>query len=272
MRCDLCFHHCEIKEGQRGFCLARGVLQNKIVDLNYGEITSLALDPIEKKPLRRFHPHSMILSVGSYGCNLKCPFCQNYEISYDTGEEVYLHLTPQELVDKAIRLKAQGNIGIAFTYNEPFVGFEYMYDTFVLSHSYGLQNVIVTNGTISPKYLQKILPFVDAMNIDLKGFNQEIYDRLSGDLQEVKNTIATAVSQTHVEVTSLIVPSFNDQPQDMVDEAKWLASLSPDVVLHINRAFGCFRMQNFYATDLKVLDELVTIAKQYLHYVYKGNV
>lgn len=272
MRCDLCFHHCEIDEGKRGFCLSRGNKNGKIVPLNYGEITSLALDPIEKKPLRRFYPHSLILSVGSYGCNLKCPFCQNHEISYDTGKEVYMHLTPRELVHQALRFKPQGNIGIAFTYNEPFVSFEYMYETFVLAKKQDLKTVIVTNGTIEKPYLEKILPYVDAMNIDLKGFRQEIYETLSGDLETVKQCIEMSYPKTHVEVTTLIVPMLNDSYLDMGKEATYLASLSPDLPLHITRAFGRYKMTTFQATDLAVINRMYGIAKESLHYVYKGNV
>lgn len=269
MICPLCFHNCDLKEGQTGFCLARKCVDGKVIDLNYGKITSLALDPIEKKPFKRFYPGSYILSVGSYGCNLKCPFCQNSSISYDTGREVYCDLSPEELVD--IALKESDNIGIAFTYNEPSVGYEYMYDTFKLAHKNKLKCVIVTNGTLSTPYLEKILPYVDAMNIDLKGFDQSCYDKLQGNLEAVKESIALASKYTHVEVTSLIVPTINDSLEMMEEEAKWLASLDPEIVLHITRFFPAFKMTNQRPTSLDLINEMVGIAKKYLKYVCKGN-
>lgn len=270
MRCALCFHHCDLKEGQRGFCLARRNVNGKIIDENYGAITSLALDPIEKKPLKRFMPGSMILSVGGYGCNLKCPFCQNYEISYDDGQEVYGHVSPQWLVNKAVELKEEGNIGIAFTYNEPFVGYEFMYDTFRLAKEKDLYCVIVTNGTIEEEPLKKILPYVDAMNIDLKGFNQTVYQRLSGDLETVKKAITIASQACHVEVTSLIVPTLNDSLTDMEKEVQWLSSIDPSIVLHITRYFPRYHMHE-PPTSLTLIESMVSMAKKYLHYVYRGN-
>lgn len=250
--------------------MARKNVKGKIIDESYGKITSLALDPIEKKPLKRFEPGSQILSVGSYGCNLKCPFCQNYEISYDDGKMVYGQVTPEWLVEKACSLRSEGNIGIAFTYNEPFVGYEFMYDTFRLAHEKNLKCVIVTNGCVAEEPLKAILPYVDAMNIDLKGFHQSIYDQLSGDLESVKRCIEVASMSCHVEVTSLIVPTLNDDRKDMAEEAKWLSSVDSQMVLHITRYFPCFHMHEA-PTSLELIDELVHIATKYLRYVYKGN-
>ena len=170
-RCELCFHHCTLDEGQTGLCRARGCRGGKIVSLNYGKLTSLALDPIEKKPLRRFHPGSLILSVGSFGCNLRCPFCQNHEISMASdGELQTVIVTPEQLAAKAAELVPQGNIGVAYTYNEPLIGYEYVRDCAALIHEQGLANVLVTNGTIEEASWRALLPFLDAVNIDLKGF------------------------------------------------------------------------------------------------------
>lgn len=270
MRCTLCFHHCDLKEGQRGFCLARRNINGKVIDENYGAITSLALDPIEKKPLKRFMPGSMILSVGGYGCNLKCPFCQNYEISYDDGKEVYGRVSPEWLVNKAGELKSEGNIGIAFTYNEPFVGYEFMYDTFKLAKKNNLKCVIVTNGTIEEEPLRRILPYVDAMNIDLKGFTKQAYRQLKGDLETVKRTIRISAKACHVEVTSLIVPTINDSIEDMERQAQWLSSVDPSLVLHITRYFPRYHMHES-PTSLMLIDHMVKTARKYLKYVYKGN-
>ena len=149
MICELCFHHCDLSEGQTGFCRARSCRDGAIVPLNYGKLTSLALDPIEKKPLRRFRPGSMILSVGSFGCNLRCPFCQNHEISMcGDGELETIELSPEALTDRALKLRPYGNIGVAYTYNEPLVGYEYVRDCAALVRERGMVNVLVTNGTI----------------------------------------------------------------------------------------------------------------------------
>ncbi|MGX8680014.1 MAG: AmmeMemoRadiSam system radical SAM enzyme [bacterium] len=271
MRCPLCFHHCDLKEGETGFCLGRINRDGRIVAKNYGMLTSLALDPIEKKPLYGFYPGSMILSAGSFGCNLKCPFCQNYSISYDDGKKVQAYVSPKELVEYALTLKDEGNIGIAFTYNEPLISYEYVYDTCVLAKKSGLQCVLVTNGTINPQPLQDLLPYIDAMNIDLKGFRQSIYDQLEGNLQQVKKTIALAAKSTHVEVTSLIVPGLNDSLEDMDKQAQWLSSIDPDLILHITRFFPRYHMLNAYPTSIALIDELIAVARRYLNHVYRGN-
>ena len=172
--CKVCFRHCNIPEGGLGFCGARTCTDGEVVAANYGRVTSLALDPIEKKPLARFMPGSMILSAGSYGCNLRCPFCQNYQISW--SEEAYRfadraeYISPDELARIALACRDRGNIGVAFTYNEPLIGYEYIRDTAKLVHEQGMVNVIVTNGTADLQVLSELAPYIDAMNIDLKGF------------------------------------------------------------------------------------------------------
>ena len=172
--CELCFHQCKLDEGQTGLCRARGCRDGRVVPLNYGKLTSLALDPIEKKPLRRFRPGSFILSVGSFGCNLRCPFCQNHEISMASEGELYTDwFSPEQLADKAAKLVPRGNIGVAYTYNEPLVGYEYVRDCAALIHERGLVNVLVTNGMIEEAPWRSLLPFIDAANIDLKGFTAD---------------------------------------------------------------------------------------------------
>lgn len=167
--CNLCPHQCKLSEGQNGFCRARANNGGKVVSLTYGRVSALALDPIEKKPLLHYYPGSMILSVGSTGCNLHCPFCQNHQIAQDCENVEYEEISPHELVKMALALRNRGNIGLAFTYNEPLVGFEFVRDSAKLCHRNDLKTILVTNGMICDEPLTELLPDIDAMNIDLKG-------------------------------------------------------------------------------------------------------
>ncbi len=271
--CPVCPHHCRLKEGQTGRCRARQNREGKVTCINYGKLTSIALDPIEKKPLAFFHPGSMVLSVGSYGCNMNCMFCQNHDIAAvgeDSFEKIYT-ATPEKLVAIAEEEKANGNIGIAYTYNEALVGYEFVIDTAVLVKQAGMMNVLVTNGNAEIPVLEEILPFIDAMNIDLKGFRPEIYEKLGGDLETVKSFIARSVQKSHVEITSLIVPGLNDSPEDMDEEAKWISTLNPDIPLHITRYFPRHRYKE-PPTDISLMKELKTIAEKHLNRVLLGNV
>ncbi len=278
--CNVCFRHCEIEEGKTGFCGVRGCVDGKVVAKNYAKITSLALDPIEKKPLRRFYPGSMILSVGSYGCNLRCPFCQNHEISWSESAMRFWkeadELTPEELAECALRYKAHGNIGVAFTYNEPLIGYEYVRDCAKLIHDRGMQVVLVTNGTTGTEILTELEPYIDAMNIDLKGFTDRYYGRvLGGDRGQVMDFIRGAVKSCHVELTTLIVPGENDGENEMRELSGWVSGLeNPDgesVPLHISRFFPRFRMRDRGPTDVGTVYRLADIAREKLEYVYTGN-
>ena len=276
MLCDTCFRHCDISEGKLGFCGARSVKNGTVVAANYGKVTSLALDPIEKKPLRRFFPGSKIMSVGSYGCNLNCPFCQNSEISWSEealrfGTEADT-LTPSELRDMAVSAKAYGNIGVAFTYNEPLVGWEYVRDAAKLIKEAGLKTVLVTNGCASCRVCDELNGLIDAMNIDLKGFTEDYYSKvLKGDLSMVKAFIEKAVSYAHVELTTLIVPGENDSLEEMRDISTWIAGLDPEIPLHISRFFPQFRMTDRAATDVARIYRLADVAREKLKFVYTGN-
>ena len=283
-RCEVCFHHCDIAEGRKGFCGARTCENGVVRPANYGRITSLALDPVEKKPLQQFFPGRMILSVGSYGCNLRCPFCQNHGISWsaeafacaDKAESI----TPEELTDAAIRLKSRGSIGLAFTYNEPLIGWEFVRDTGRLIHAAGLKNVLVTNGTAELAVLEALAPYIDAMNIDLKGFTEPYYTQvLGGSLNMVKAFIARAVQICHVELTTLIVPGENDSEEEIRALASWISGLQDtdgsvigrNIPLHISRFFPRFHMTDRPATDVKTVFHLAEIARESLRYVYTGN-
>ena len=282
--CEVCFRHCDIKEGKTGFCGARTAEGGRVTAYNYGMATSLALDPIEKKPLARFHPGSMILSVGSFGCNLRCPFCQNYRISW-SEEAMRLkgraeYIPPEDLAAAALRLKDRGNIGVAFTYNEPLVGFEYVRDTARLVHAEGMLNVMVTNGTAELPILEELAPYIDAMNIDLKGFSKAYYDDvLGGSMDMVLQFIARAVQICHVELTTLIVPGENDSEEEMRELSRWIAGLKDasgvtagrKIPLHISRFFPRFHMTDRKATDVGIVYHLADIAREELAYVYTGN-
>lgn len=289
--CDVCFHHCRLEDGQTGFCRARVNRNGVIVPENAGRAVSLALDPIEKKPLNRFYPGRYILSYGSYGCNLRCPFCQNYEISQAGEEEVPCReFTPEELVRTAVSLRRrpQGNLGIAFTYNEPMIAWEYIRDVgkVIAAADEDLKIVLVTNGTAEVTVLEKVLPYVDAMNIDLKGFRESFYrDYLQGDLEEVKAFIARAVQDVHVELTTLIIPGRNDSEEEMKELSAWVASLpavnpeqrssDPDhpgrnIPLHISRYFPRWQ-ETEHPTDVGLIYHLRDVAAENLQYVYTGN-
>ena len=273
--CQVCMHHCTLSSGQTGLCGARKNTGGQILCANYGQITSLALDPIEKKPLRNFRPGTRILSVGSYGCNLRCPFCQNHEISMaGEADADSLSMTPGQLAGMAREwnMRDAGNIGVAYTYNEPLVGWEYVRDTALLVKEYGMANVLVTNGTASLQILEELLPCLDAMNIDLKGFRADYYRMLGGDLDTVQSFITRAVKDCHVELTTLIIPGENDALEEMEEEARWIAGLSPEIPLHITRFFPRYHMTDRGPTDIHRLRQLAETAGQYLKYVYVGNV
>ena len=270
--CEICPHRCRLEEGQTGLCKARSNRDGKVQSDNYGLITSMALDPIEKKPLMHFFPGSTILSVGSFGCNMHCPFCQNYEISQkNKAESFYTEVSPEELVSKALSLLPEGNIGIAFTYNEPFIGYEYVYDTSVLAHKKGLKTVLVTNGFVNEKPLKALLPHIDAMNIDLKTFSEEYYLSLGANLEDIKRTITLSAAACHVELTTLIIPGENDSEDEMRRLSEWTAGIRPDIPLHISRFFPRYKMLDRAPTNVSLVYRLAQVAREKLKYVFEGN-
>ena len=279
--CDVCFRHCKLEENSTGFCGARTCQNGQIVAANYGKLTSLALDPIEKKPLKMFRPGSKVLSLGSYGCNLRCPFCQNYSISWSQKAFEYKdkaeYYTPEEIVKAALDFRTRGNIGLAFTYNEPLIGYEFVRDTAKLAKEAGLENVLVTNGTATQKVLNEIAPYIDAMNIDLKAFTNHFYKNLlDGDFQMVKDFIQGAVQSCHVELTTLIIPGENDSPQEMRELSAWVATLenqfNKKIPLHITRFFPMFKLTSKEPTPVGTIMKLVEVAKENLEFVFEGNV
>ncbi len=283
-KCKVCYRHCEIEEGGLGFCKVRATINGAVVPVNYGKITSIALDPIEKKPLARFMPGSRIISVGSFGCNLRCPFCQNYEISWSDEALSFSdraeYLSPEALSEIAMRYRSDGNVGVAFTYNEPLVGYEYVRDAAKLVHEKGMVNVLVSNGMASLEVLSEIIPYIDAMNIDLKSFTDSYYeDFIKGNRQMVMEFIAEAAKHCHVELTTLIIPKENDSDEEMRELSGWIASLKgikgedigKDIPLHISRFFPRFHLTDRDATDVDLIYHLADVARENLKYVYTGN-
>lgn len=266
VECTLCPHHCKLHEGQTGFCKARGYKEGEIVSLTYGEAAAWHLDPIEKKPLYHFYPGSWIFSTGGYGCNLKCFFCQNYEISqkYEQGQRV----TPEQLAQLSAE---EESIGICFTYSEPLVWYEMIAHTAPLVKKQGGKVALVSNGIIEGKYLEEIVPFLDAVNIDIKGFTDEFYRKHTGGrLQWVLNTVEKLAGRVHTEITTLVVPTLNDDPDEISALAKWLAALKTPVAWHLSRYYPMYKSA-IPPTDEKSLLELWKLAKEFLPYVYLGN-
>ncbi len=271
IRCPICMHHCLLQPGQIGRCRARKNENGKSRPVNYGRLTALALDHIEKKPLAMFAPGSRILSAGSFGCNLSCPFCQNYEISMCEEEPETVYVSPERLAEKALELQRQGNIGVAYTYNEPLVGYEYVRDTAALVRRAGMKNVIVTNGSVTEEVLEEILPFTDAMNIDLKGITDAFYRSLGGDLETVKRFIKRAAPACHVELTTLIVPGENDSEGQMEQLAASVAGVDDKIPLHVTRFFPRWKMTDRPPTKVETVCRLADVAGRHLKHVFTGN-
>ena len=283
-RCDVCFRHCELSDGQTGSCGARKALGGEIRPVWYGRISSLALDPIEKKPLARFRPGSMILSAGGLGCNLRCAFCQNHGIAQRDGDGRFPvsteEMPPEQLAEIAAYYRPKGNVGLAFTYNEPLVCWEYVRDTAKLVRERGMVNVMVTNGCAEIRILDELSPYIDAMNIDLKGFTDRYYREVAGgDRRMVMDFIREAVQRCHVELTTLIVPGENDSEAEILELSRWVAGLDhvfggktgADIPLHISRFFPRYHMTEKKPTDVRTVYALVRTAERNLRYVYPGN-
>jgi pyruvate formate lyase activating enzyme len=352
VRCRLCPHGCVLKPGKTGVCRARKNVDGTLFSLNYSYAASVALDPIEKKPLYHFHPGSFILSAGTFGCNLKCGWCQNWSIAHgddqaasreegraalhndgqtasyedeqvsdpedgkaalhesgqvsdsadkrvpgheegqgkhederdpdheDENDYVWNHgsvrlleLTPEGLARLAKKYAGRGSIGVAYTYNEPAVWYEFVLDTAKLVKDRGLSNVLVTNGFINEEPLEELLPYVDAMNIDVKAFTEDFYKKYcKGSLERVKRTVERAAKSCHVEVTTLVIPGLNDSPEEIGELARWLSAIDRDIVLHLSRFFPNYRMLNVVPTPYKTLELAKKSALEHLKHVYLGNV
>jgi pyruvate formate lyase activating enzyme len=273
VRCNLCPQHCLIGNGKYGICRVRRNIGGTLFAENYGKLSAIHLDPIEKKPLYHFYPGSQILSIGSVGCNMHCSFCQNCDIS-QTGVDEFDSLkdyTVNELVNKVTSVK--NNLGIAFTYNEPTVFFEYMLDIAKETHVLGYKNVMVSNGYICEEPMQTILPYIDAFNIDLKAFTDDFYRKQThSHLEPVKQTLVSLKkANKHVEVTNLIIPGLNDSEDEFGMMIDWIADeLGSQTILHLSRYFPMYQMTT-PATSDDILSRCFDIARAKLDYVYLGN-
>lgn len=269
IKCLLCPHHCQIATGQAGICGVRKHNEDsQLVSESYGVITSIAIDPIEKKPLRHFMNGTQTLSVGSYGCNLHCPWCQNYTISQQHPWKIQ-NIGPEQLVELAQSYKLPS---IAFTYNEPLINYEYILQSAKLAQAHGLKTIIVTAGYINEEPWRELLPYIDAANIDLKHFyNEPFIDSCGGKIEPIKRVIEIAVGKCYVEVTTLIIPKFNDDIKQLTAMFRWLAELDPNIPLHLSRYFPQYK----YAeppTNIEFLHKVAKSARKYLSNVYVGNI
>jgi pyruvate formate lyase activating enzyme len=272
LECQVCPHYCKLSVGQTGICGVRKNTGEKIELTTYGVLSGYSVDPLEKKPLYHFYPGHNILSLGSYGCNMRCDFCQNYQISQSVPKSIIPGISVNRIIADA--LSSDKNIGIAFTYNEPVIWFEYMRDIATLAKKEGLSCVMVSNGFVNKDILEEILKFTDAFNIDLKAFNDTFYRKLTGaELEPVKCTLKTiAESGKHLEVTTLIVPGQNDSEVEMMAQTEWMANeLGPDIPFHLSRYFPTYK-RNDPSTTEDSLNKLSSIALKNLNYVYVGNI
>ena len=284
LRCLLCPNECSIPEGKAGRCHVRvnsgGILQAA----SYGAVSALALDPIEKKPFTQFFPGSRILSTGNYGCNLSCKFCQNHEISQqgltdgdggDGGRRRTSYMSPEALAKAALDARPRGNIGLAYTYNEPFVGYEFIKDTALLVKDAGLQNVLVSNGYVNHEPLVALMPFIDAINVDLKSFSDSFYRFMcGGKLTPVMKTIETIVKDfpsCHIEITTLVIPGLNSSRDEIDSLSLWLASLSSDIPLHLSRHHPDYHLPSPEPIGRNEIRELAEVARFHLRTVLCGN-
>ena len=266
--CLLCPQHCQLKPGQSGRCHARENREGAVVSRTYGEVAAWNLDPIEKKPLYHFYPGSWIFSVGGFGCNLSCSFCQNHEISqkHQLGKKV----TPAELAE--LTGQERKSLGLCFTYSEPSVWYEMIRDTAPLVRAQGGKVVLVSNGTISPRFLEELIPWLDAVNIDIKAFSEEFYQQYcGGKLAWVLDNVERLAGRVHLEITTLVIEGANDDPKELTGLARWLHRLDVPLAWHLSRYHPAYRLA-LPPTERQTLERLWNIGKEWLPYVYLGNV
>lgn len=275
VRCLLCPQRCSIEEGASGFCGVRRVVEGELYCTNYGLCAAVHLDPIEKKPLYHFYPGRPILSLGTLGCNLDCRFCQNWTLARGNPESGPGNrpLSPEKVLQMLQREGSPDEVlGVAYTYNEPTVWYEFVFDTARLLREHGYHNVLITNGFISSEALKELIPLIDAFNIDIKAFSDNFYRQYCrGMRRPVIKTVEHAAAVSHVEITCLLIPTLNDCPKELELLSDWLAGINPDIPLHFSRYFPQYQL-DLPPTPLETLQQAREIALRKLRYVYLGNV
>jgi len=276
VQCDLCPHNCIIKNGKKGFCGVRQNIDGKLFALNYFLASSSNLDPIEKKPLYHFLPGSSIYSLGTYGCNFSCKFCQNYSISkeFPASRLGAPNFTKEEIIEILKRGAHEKSFaGLAYTYNEPTIWAETILELAPEVKKLGLKNVFVTNGFISPKPLETFLEFGDAFNIDLKSFNGNFYKNIcGGSLKPVLETIKTVSEKAHLELTTLVIPGLNDSKEDFENLREWIVdNAGENVPVHLSKYYPTYKL-NLPGTPIGTLNKARDILRKKINYVYIGNV
>jgi pyruvate formate lyase activating enzyme len=274
VRCSLCHRRCTIAEGKRGFCRVRENRGGELYTLNYGLASSVGPDPIEKKPLFHFYPGTSVFSLGTVSCNFRCLHCQNYTISQTPLEEAGNYLV-EHLPERALALaKDYDCSGIAWTYNEPTIWFEYTLDSAKLAKEHGLYTVYVTNGYFTGEALELIAPYLDAANIDVKGFEGDFYRELSGaNLPPVLETVERCARKgIHIELTYLLIPGKNDKKDELRDFVDWAAGIGVDIPVHFTRFHPDYKMLHYPSTPIETLEMAREIGLEKLNYVYTGNV
>ncbi len=274
VQCDLCPHYCHMGDGQYGICLSRVNRGGKLISEVYGLPCALNIDPIEKKPLFHFLPASQCLSIATTGCNLSCKNCQNYTISQDKVNEAASEvMLPQKVVETALDEQCPS---IAYTYTEPLTFYEYTKDISILAHQNNIRNVIVSAGYINSQPLEELIPYIDAANIDLKSFDNDLYKRLNGaTLQPVLDTLKMLLNKgVWLEITNLLIPTLNDSDEMLRNMCTWFVDNGfADCPLHFSRFFPMYRLENIPVTPLQTLLKAYDIAKDCgMKYVYLGNV
>lgn len=273
VRCNICAHHCRITENGYGVCRTRQNIDGKLYTLIYSSVSSAHVDPIEKKPLFHFFPGSLVFSLGTISCNFRCKHCQNWSISTAKVGDVYTtEIPPEEAVRQT---KKSGCDGIAWTYNEPTIWFEYTYDSAKLAKRAQLYTVYVTNGYISEEALNEIAPFLDAANVDVKAFNDSFYKRISGTrLEPVLETCERMLEKKiHLELTYLIIPGYNDSEEEIKKFSTWVVNLNASTPVHFSAFYPAHLMLDVPPTSIETLEMAHEIAKEAgVEYVYLGNV
>ncbi len=272
VRCRLCPHSCRITPGGWGRCGTRYNEDGRLYAMNYGRVTSLALDDIEKKPFKMYKPGKKVLSMGTFGCNFTCGFCQNWTIAQGDKSTVTRHMSAEEAVKMALELVEYDNIGLAYTYSEPSVWYEYVFDTAKMAKEAGLKNILVTNGYLNPDPLKKLLPYIDAVNLDIKAFSSGFYRKVcGGSLEPVLEAARLFAKECHLEITNLLIPSMNDSLEEIRSLSEWIAGIDKSIPLHLTRYFPQYKF-NFPPTPPKTLIRAKKIAEKGLNHVFLGNI